>query len=108
MRIRDYQVSANKTNEFRQSRFGNWYVAICGLVGEVGSIASVFKKKIIYHQNNEKYFPKELSEELGDAFWYLSNVALPALLGCAWPTPYGAQGALTAPEGCHVTPTTLV
>jgi len=74
MRIDDFQKNAEETNEL-QNLLGDRYVAIWGLVGEVGGIASVFKKKVLYHKTNKEFFERELCEEIGDALWYLANIA---------------------------------
>lgn len=69
MQLNEYQRKAYATNE--QHRLA---VHVYGLVGEVGSVLATFRKRF---ENRGKYpgFRAELTEELGDTLWYLSNVA---------------------------------
>ena len=63
-----YQEHVEKTDQTRGSD-----VPLYGLVGEVGEILTAFKKQ------KREYFPgfrDELKEELGDALWYLTALAL--------------------------------
>ena len=50
------------------------YGALLGLAGEAGSLLSEFKK---WMRQGEIYrpFPNQVSEEIGDILWYISNIA---------------------------------
>ncbi|MEO1252107.1 MAG: nucleoside triphosphate pyrophosphohydrolase family protein [Pseudomonadota bacterium] len=70
MDFRDYQDKAKSTIT-RTSGFR--LLALFGLAGEVGSIFSALKKG--YRSKNQAAVRDELTEELGDALWYLSAIA---------------------------------
>ncbi len=70
MQFNDYQMNARSTTT-RSS--GLRLLALFGLAGEVGSIFSAMKKG--YRSRNENAIKEELTEELGDALWYLSAIA---------------------------------
>lgn len=64
-----YQIEAHKTDETKKAT-----VSLYGLSGEVGSIFSLFKKRV----RDSLLFPKfqeQLREELGDVLWYISSIA---------------------------------
>lgn len=69
MDLDDYQAKAHESDESKRTT-----ISLYGLVGEVGSIFSVFKKRL-----RDKASPaivrEELIEELGDALWYIANIA---------------------------------
>lgn len=44
------------------------------MIGEVGSIASVYKKRFL-QGTKDPQFTKELAEEIGDILWYIANLA---------------------------------
>jgi NTP pyrophosphatase (non-canonical NTP hydrolase) len=69
MDIREYQRKAFKTNVVTDKD-----IYLLGLVGEVGSVFSAFKK-IERDTNNDSAARRELSEEVGDVLWYLAAVA---------------------------------
>jgi NTP pyrophosphatase (non-canonical NTP hydrolase) len=69
MELEEYQRRAAEFDERRHV-----LVSVAGLVGEIGSVTSVFKKML----RLGKSFPgmdQQLEVELGDTLWYLSNVA---------------------------------
>jgi NTP pyrophosphatase (non-canonical NTP hydrolase) len=64
-----YQDDAHKTDEAKKST-----VSLYGMAGEVGSVFSLFKKRVrdsLPFQN----FQEQLKEELGDLLWYISSLA---------------------------------
>lgn len=69
MQLRDYQKQALSTDQRK-----SWRLSVFGLVGEVGSIVSTYKKRL---RDGEGFtaFKKELKEEIGDALWYIASVA---------------------------------
>ncbi|SFJ06702.1 nucleoside triphosphate pyrophosphohydrolase family protein [Bradyrhizobium sp. Gha] len=64
-----YQSEAQKTDEAKKST-----ISLYGLSGEVGSIFSLFKKRLRDNPPFQK-FQDELKEELGDLLWYISSIA---------------------------------
>lgn len=75
MDIDEYQVTAANTIQFNQDT-GNEEISIylLGLSGEVGELATEYKKKI---RDGESYqsFRNKVIEEMGDIMWYLSSIA---------------------------------
>lgn len=49
-------------------------ISLAGLVGEVGSIVSAYKNKELLAPHDPS-LKRELTEELGDALWYLTSIA---------------------------------
>jgi len=80
MHLNEYQELASETeqrsggeeadHELSSSRL----VALLGLVGEVGSLMSEFKKRLRDGPAHSR-FRDHLAEELGDILWYLASVA---------------------------------
>lgn len=83
MDLREYQIKSKETDQNPkgedESKLINYLVPILGLVGEIGSTISEFKKRL---RDGDAYveFKPHLEEELGDVLWYLSNVATKANL----------------------------
>lgn len=69
MELDAYQAAAHRTDEAKKST-----VSLYGLAGEVGSVFSLFKKRVRDRLPIEK-FQEQLSEELGDLLWYISSLA---------------------------------
>lgn len=69
MTIQEYQRKAAETDET-----GKEMVSLHGVVGEVGSIFAVYKKKERENLPADQ-FKKQLAEEIGDTLWYLANLA---------------------------------
>lgn len=69
-----YQTEAQATDKFPAYDGDNTMVPILGFSGELGSLASVLKKRI---RDGESYssFSADAAEELGDILWYLANLA---------------------------------
>jgi NTP pyrophosphatase (non-canonical NTP hydrolase) len=64
-----YQREAEKTDEAKKST-----ISLYGLSGEVGSVFSLFKKRVRDNPPFQK-FQDQLKEELGDLLWYVSSIA---------------------------------
>ena len=69
MDIDDYQNEAHKTDETKKST-----VSLYGMAGEVGTVFSLFKKRVRDNLPFDK-FQEQLREELGDLLWYISSIA---------------------------------
>lgn len=69
MEIRKYQNLAFKTNIVKDKD-----IYFLGLVGEVGSVFSAYKK-LERDPENDGVARAEISEEIGDVLWYLAAVA---------------------------------
>lgn len=69
MDIDAYQEEAHKTDETKKST-----VSLYGMAGEVGTIFSLFKKRVRDNLSFDK-FQEQLREELGDLLWYISSIA---------------------------------
>lgn len=76
MNMNDYQQAASTTNIYPLGQAG-YYAMALGLCGESGEFADKLKKII---RDKEGHFAPEnqaqLVQELGDALWYLSQLAL--------------------------------
>lgn len=71
LNIDDYQKLAARTRLQRDYSENLTHSAL-GIAGEVGELVNKIKK-LIYHKH-ENIIP-EIVEELGDCFWYLSDIA---------------------------------
>jgi NTP pyrophosphatase (non-canonical NTP hydrolase) len=78
MRIREYQLEAQKTDQVPGTREDEGragiMVPLLGLAGEAGTLLTEYKKWL---REGESYqiFKDRVSEELGDILWYVSNIA---------------------------------
>lgn len=75
--FRDYQNAARASDQVpgaATDRDHAIMVPLLGLSGEVGSLLTEFKK---WWRQGDIYrpFPHQVSEEIGDILWYLSNIA---------------------------------
>lgn len=70
----EYQAEASGTFQFDAGTQQSKMVSVLGLAGEVGELATEYKKSI---RDGESYklFKQKLTEELGDILWYLSSIA---------------------------------
>jgi NTP pyrophosphatase (non-canonical NTP hydrolase) len=71
MDLDEYQRLANETDQTGDSSI---FVAILGLAGEVGTLASSLKK-LLRDGENYTLYPQHVREELGDILWYLAILA---------------------------------
>ena len=69
MELNKYQSEAEATDERKRAA-----ISVLGLVGEIGTVVSILKKRLV-HGGPYPGFRDELLEELGDALWYLTSVA---------------------------------
>lgn len=74
MDFREYQKQAMKTNQIPAVKGTEVIVPLLGLVGEVGSLLTEYKKHL-RDGDAHKLFKDGVSEELGDLLWYIANVA---------------------------------
>mgnify|MGYP000539584840 CR=1 FL=1 len=74
MDIDYYQQQATETIQFDINEQKGKYITLMGLTGEVGELATEYKKQL---RDGEGYtvFKEKLVEELGDILWYLSAIA---------------------------------
>jgi len=74
MQFRDYQREALQTDRSPGKSRESMLLPLLGLAGEAGSLLTEFKKFI---REGDKYrpFTDQVSEELGDILWYISNIA---------------------------------
>lgn len=74
MDLRAYQQAACKTLQPGLTESSDLTVPLLGLIGEVGAVATAYKKKLRDGRANPT-FKAQLREELGDALWYLAVLA---------------------------------
>lgn len=79
MDINEYQNQARKSNQISADASNSTLdptivVPLLGIAGEIGSLQAAYKKKI---RDGDRYsrFEADVSEELGDIMWYVSNLA---------------------------------
>jgi NTP pyrophosphatase (non-canonical NTP hydrolase) len=69
----EYQEQAAQTGQALQNADG-MAIAILGVVGEIGSLSSEYKK-LLRDGESHRLFPERIAEELGDILWYLAAFA---------------------------------
>jgi NTP pyrophosphatase (non-canonical NTP hydrolase) len=78
MRLREYQLEAQKTDQVPGSRTDEnrtgIMVPLLGLAGEAGTLLSEYKKWL-REGTAYQIFKERVIEELGDILWYVSNIA---------------------------------
>lgn len=74
MDLNDYQQAACKTLQQAEAGADAVAVPLLGLIGEVGAVATAYKKQLRDGRANPT-FKAQLREELGDALWYLAVLA---------------------------------
>lgn len=78
MKLREYQLEAQKTDQVPGSRTDESRIGIMvpllGLAGEAGTLLTEYKK---WFREGESYqiFKGRVAEELGDILWYVANIA---------------------------------
>ena len=74
MELSQYQNKANETVRIDWVKKDNIEIVLLGMIGELGSVASVFKKR---QRDSDVYtgFNEDLKEELGDLLWYITVTA---------------------------------
>jgi NTP pyrophosphatase (non-canonical NTP hydrolase) len=73
MNFKEYQERAIQTEQPFQDHEGI-VVSILGAIGEIGSLASEYKK-LLRDGTSHRLFPERISEELGDILWYVATFA---------------------------------
>lgn len=74
MDLDEYQKKASETDQFRGTTAKGVYIPLFGLIGEIGSLITNFKKRLRDKEAFENFIP-QLREEMGDVMWYLANLA---------------------------------
>lgn len=75
MEFSEYQHLASETDQYPNTdQQEAIQIPLLGLVGEVGSLITNFKKRIRDKESYEHFIP-QVKEELGDVLWYLSNLS---------------------------------
>ena len=74
MDFSDYQKKASETDQFPKEGQRGESISLFGLIGEIGSLISTFKKRL---RDKSSYvtFNKDMKEEMGDILWYVANIA---------------------------------
>src|SRR5580693_3007617 len=78
MKLREYQLEAEKTDQVPVSRKDEnrtgIMVPLLGLAGEAGSLLTEYKKWL-REGASYQIFKSRVAEELGDILWYVANIA---------------------------------
>ncbi len=74
MNFSDYQIQAMSTDQIPAVEGTELIVPLLGLVGEVGSLMTEYKKHL-RDGDAHKLFKEGVAEELGDMLWYVANFA---------------------------------
>lgn len=74
MDFTDYQKKANETDQFPKDGQRGESISLFGLIGEIGSLITIFKKRL---RDKSSYvtFNEDVKEEMGDILWYIANIA---------------------------------
>jgi NTP pyrophosphatase (non-canonical NTP hydrolase) len=78
MKVADYDEFVRRTDQYsHRSRDDRRVIALYGLVGEIGSLCSAIKKKLLAEGGEEQWDRPndEVIEELGDVIWYCFSLA---------------------------------
>lgn len=77
MLVAEYDAFVRATDQFAEkSPEDRWDIAIYGLVGEIGSVLSAVKKKLLgAGAEISRLATNEIKEELGDVLWYSFSLA---------------------------------
>lgn len=75
MHLKEYQIQSSTTDQKPDGdKLLDFLIPLLGLVGEMGSAISEFKKRLRDGKSYQQFKP-HLEEELGDVLWYLANIA---------------------------------
>ncbi|MBD2411089.1 nucleotide pyrophosphohydrolase [Nostoc calcicola FACHB-389] len=74
MNFSEYQTQALSTNQIPAVEGTELFIPLLGLVGEVGSLMTEYKKHL-RDGDAHKLFKEGIAEELGDMLWYIANLA---------------------------------
>jgi NTP pyrophosphatase (non-canonical NTP hydrolase) len=79
MKAVDFHNFVRRTDQYakrlKEERHG---IALYGLIGEIGSLISAVKKKILAEEGGEAAWDQpneEIKEEIGDVLWYCYSLA---------------------------------
>src|SRR5580704_15533243 len=78
MRQTEYDAFVRRTDQYaKRSPKERHAVALYGLVGEIGSLVSAVKKKILAEGGESEWDQpnEEIKEEIGDVLWYCYSLA---------------------------------
>jgi NTP pyrophosphatase (non-canonical NTP hydrolase) len=77
--LNEYQLTAKRTDQNKETGLDGLPFFLLGLFGEVGTLLSALKKK---RRDQESYigYDDAIIEEFGDSLWYFSNIASRASL----------------------------
>lgn len=74
MDLDEYQRKASETDQFPSDNVRGESVSLFGLIGEIGSLLTCFKKRI-RDKGAYKTFIPDIKAEMGDVLWYVANLA---------------------------------
>jgi NTP pyrophosphatase (non-canonical NTP hydrolase) len=96
MKPQDYQKQASRTRRLNWENADGPNIVILGIIGELGSLASVLKKHFRDRQAYANY-KNDFLEEAGDILWYVTSTATHIELHLEeWPSAH--LETTTAPE----------
>lgn len=96
MKARDYQRQASRTRKLNWENMDGPHIVILGMIGELGSLASVLKKNF-RDSNAYANYKKDFLEEAGDILWYVTTTATHVGLQLEeWPSAWDEE--TTEPE----------
>lgn len=70
----DYQVRAQRTDQFPGRDGKAMMIPLLGIVGEAGTLQSEYKK-LLRDGDAHDHFHERVQDELGDILWYVANIA---------------------------------
>ena len=79
MLVTEYNEFVLRTDQFkRRSKEERRSIALYGLVGEIGSLLSAVKKKLLAEGGAQSWDKcnEEIAEEIGDVVWYCFSLFL--------------------------------
>lgn len=73
MDFKQFQLNATSTDQRKNKDGIKYLIPLLGLVGEIGSVVSEYKKRI---RDGNKYrdYKIKLEEEIGDVLWYIATI----------------------------------
>ena len=74
MDLDEYQRKASETDQFPSDNVRGESISLFGLIGEIGSLLTCFKKRI-RDKTAYKTFISDIKAEMGDVLWYVANLA---------------------------------
>lgn len=74
MDLDEYQRKASETDQFPSDNVRGESISLFGLIGEIGSLITCFKKRIRDKAAYKTFIP-DIKAEMGDVLWYVANLA---------------------------------